>query len=226
MSGVAFNQRVFVAGQTRSGKSEILNYLFSEIRCQRVLLDTKGGEWEIPGVEPSTDVATIDWRQPTIHVVTQTTGTDEIAELFEAFNRRRHLTVCCHELGDLCAFNANATPAAVDAYISKGGAWGKGLYGGSQRPRQMPTRMKTEVQHVYITAPPMAAVDMREIEDMGLAGVDRGQLTPMVRQHGEEHGAFAFLHLPKGAGLQPTAWPPLPGHLRSQIIVKRAPGVS
>jgi hypothetical protein len=226
LSGVAFNQRVFVAGQTRSGKSEILNYLFSSIRCQRVLLDTKGGEWEIPGVEPATDVGSIDWRQPTIHVVTQTTGTDEIAELFNAFyGRRSPLTVCCHELGDLCGFNANATPAAVDNYISKGGAWGKGLFGGSQRPRQMPTRMKTEVQHVFITTPPMSAADMREIEDMGLP-VDRGQLAPMVKQLGVEHGEYAFLHLPKGAHLEPVAWAPLPEHLRAAIVVKRAPGVS
>lgn len=225
MTGVAFKDRVFVAGQTRSGKSEILNYLFSSIRCQRVLLDTKGGEWEIPGVEPVTDAAAIDWRQPTIHVVTQTTGTDEIGEFFAAFNRRRNLTVCCHELGDLCAFNANATPAEVDAYISKGGAWGKGLFGGSQRPRQMPTRMKTEIQHVFITTPPMSAADMREIEDMGLP-VDRGQLSPIVKQLGVEHGAYAFLHLPKGAHLEPVAWAPLPEHLRAQIVVKRAPGVS
>lgn len=225
MSGVAYNQRVFVAGQTRSGKSEILNYLFSSIRCQRLLLDTKGGEWVIPGVAPTIDAAAIDWRQPTIHFVTQTTGTDEIAELFDALNQRRHLLVCCHELGDLCSFNANATPASVDAYISKGGAWGRGLFGGSQRPRQMPTRMKTEIQHVYITTPPMSKADMTEIEDMGLP-VDRGELAPMVKQLGLDLGEYAFLHLPKGAGMEPVAWPPLPEHLRGQIIVRRAAGVS
>jgi hypothetical protein len=226
VSGVKFNQRVFVAGQTRSGKSEVLNFLFSSIQCQRLLLDTKGGEWTIDGIPPTTAVEAIDWTQPTIHFVTQSSGTDEIAELFMALNQRRNLLVCCHELADLCNFNANATPAAVDDFISKGGAWGKGLYGGSQRPRQMPTRMKTEVQHVYILTPPMSAADMREVEDMGLAGVDRGQLTPMVKEIGAEHGDYAFLHLPKGANLEPTVWPPLPEHLRAKIIVRRAPGVS
>jgi len=42
--GVRYHERAFFAGPTESGKSELLNFVFSGFRCQRLLYDTKGHE--------------------------------------------------------------------------------------------------------------------------------------------------------------------------------------
>lgn len=225
MDGIEYKQRVFVAGQTRSGKSELLNLLFSSFRCQRFLLDTKGGEWSIDGVEQSTDVAMIDWRQPIVHFVTQTSEVDEVDELFQALNRRRDLVVCVHELGDLCGHSTNRTPASVNRYLSQGGAWGRGLLGASQLPVDMPKRAKTEVQHVFAFAPPLGRDDLETIAQM-LSGIDAARLKAMLEDAEREFGPHTFIWFRKGAGAGPVIYPPLPQHLRDRIIVRRAPGVS
>lgn len=224
MEGIAFNQRVFVAGETRSGKSEFVNLLFSGFRCQRFLLDTKGGEWLIPGVQPTRDVAMIDWRQPIIHFITQTSEVDEVDELFQELNRRQNIVVCCHELGDLCGHSTNRTPASVNRYFSQGGAWGRGLLGASQIPVDIPKRAKTEAQHIVTFVPPMADDDLKTIAKM-VSGIDAAELRLMLEECEREFGRHSFIWFTKGAG-EPSVWGPLPEHLRRGIIVRRAAGVS
>lgn len=225
MQGIAYNQRVFVAGQNRSGKSEFVNYLFSNFRCQRFLLDTKGGEWTIAGVEPTTDAAAIDWREPIIHFVTQTSEVEEIDEIFQVLNTRQNISVCVHELGDLCGHSTNRTPASVNRYYSQGGAWGRGIIGASQLPVDMPKRAKTEAQHVFTFVPPLTEDDLKTIARM-LAGIDAAELKTLIEETEREHGQYSFLWFQKSARAEPVAYPPLPEHLRKQIIVKRVAGVS
>lgn len=225
MQGIEYNQRVFVAGQTRSGKSEFLNLLFSQFRCQRFLLDTKGGEWRVPNVEPTTDAAEIDWREPIIHFVTQTSEVEEIEELFGALNGRRDLVACVHELGDLCGHSTNRTPPAVNRYLAQGGAWGRGLLGASQLPVDMPKRAKTEVQHIFTFAPPLGRDDLQTIAKM-ISGIKADELKAMLEEAEREFGRHTFIWFPKGAGGEPTIYPPLPKHLRDRIIVKRAAGAT
>lgn len=220
---VSYRERVFVAGQTRSGKSEFLNHLFTAIRCQKLLLDTKGGEWEIDGVERARAVEEIDWSQPVIHFVTQTDDPEEIDELFSVIRRRRHLNVCCHELGDLCAFNTNRTPPNVSAYLSKGGAHGLGLMGGSQRPVEMPSRARTEAQHVFVFAPALGDDDLKAIAGIGI-GTTAKKLKEALDQVHSEFGDYSFLWFTKGVG-EPAFCKPLPESVRAKILVKRAPGV-
>jgi pentatricopeptide repeat protein len=76
---IRFNQRVLIAGMTRSGKSELARYLFAQMRCRRVIVDPKR-EWSlgvgIPRIElvattpeqAAAEVAAIDWTQPVVHV--------------------------------------------------------------------------------------------------------------------------------------------------------------
>lgn len=224
MEGIEYRQRVFVVGQTRSGKSELLNHLFSEVRCQRLLLDTKGGEWTIEGVEPVSDPDAIDWREPIIHYVTPTDDLDEIERLFSICCRRRNLCVCVHELGDLCGFNANRTPPSVSAFISKGGAHGRGLFAGSQRPVEMPVRASSEAQHVFVMTPRMMDRDLKAIANLGI-GTEHWELGRMVDEAEEAHGPYSFIWFPKGARAEVTVWEPLPEHVRAGIIVRRAEGV-
>ena len=67
MSGIRWHDRVFVVGGTGSGKSELLNYLFSGMSCQKMLLDTKP-EFYIPDVAPVSRPGDIDWSAPVIQV--------------------------------------------------------------------------------------------------------------------------------------------------------------
>lgn len=217
--GIVYHQRVLVLGQTRSGKSELLNHLFSNLKCQRVLLDTKGGEWGVPGVEPVTAVEEIDWREPIIHFITQTDDPEEIDGLFAIARTRRHLSVCVHEMGDLCNFHASRTPANVSAYLSKGGAYGLGLMGGSQRPVEMPVRGRTEVQHVFIVVPRMGEPDVRAMAELGI-GISARELGPLIDQVERDYGPHSFLWFRKGAKGW-TICKPLPDHLRKHTIVQR-----
>jgi hypothetical protein len=225
VEGIDYNQRVFVAGQNRSGKSEFVNLVFSGFRCQRFLLDTKGGEWSIPGVEPTADVGSIDWRQPIIHYVTQTSEVDEIDEVFCELNHRRNIVVCVHELGDLCGHSTNRTPASVNRYYSQGGAWGRGIVGASQLPVDMPKRAKTEAQHVVVFVPALTEDDLKTIARM-LSNIDAGELKAMIEETEREFGQYSFIWFRKSASIEPVAFPPLPAHLRDRIIVKRSEGVS
>jgi hypothetical protein len=222
--GIRYTDRVFVAGQTGSGKSELVNYLWSQMRCQRLLLDTKGGEWTIPEVEAvHGDPAAIDWREPVIHYVTATTERAEIDELFVAANQRRNLVIAVHELGDLCEHSTNKTPASVNKYLAQGRAWGRGLIGASQLPVDMPKRVRTEAQHIFVFAPPMTeehlAVVARAIEGIGV-----GELKAELEAVEAAHGEHTFMYFRKRGAREPTVWAPLPEHLRSQIIVRRAEG--
>lgn len=218
--GIKYNQRVLVLGETGSGKSELLNHLFSTLRCQRILLDTKGGEWGIAGVEPVTAVEDIDWKAPVIHFVAQTDDPAELEPIFAtARDRKQPISICAHEMGDLCNFNAQGTPPAISSYISKARAWGGGFMGGSQRPVEMPVRGKTEVQHVFVVVPPQGDDELQAIARIGL-GLSKNELRELLRRVQQEHGDHSFVWFRKGVQ-EPLICKPLPEHLRKRTIVQR-----
>ena len=222
MSGpfpVRYHERVFVGGPSESGKSELLNVLFSQFRCQRLLYDSKGHEFTIAGVEPVSDPAAIDWSQPIIHYVTTTTEVAEVDEVFSQAERRPNLLVCVHELGDLCEYHTNKTPQPVNRYLAQGGAKGRGFIGGSQEPVDMPKRAKKEINHAYTMTPPMSREHLKVIGE--IVGVSGPEMEAELRQLQAEHGPHAFVHWPKGALQDPTYWPPLPAEIRAHNIVKR-----
>lgn len=221
MDGPAFHERVFIAGPTESGKSELLNVLFSGFRCQRVLVDTKGHEWSIDGVEPvEGDPSAIDWREPVIHYVTASTEVGEIDELFQRLTTRRDLVVAVHELGDLCGYVTQRTPESVNRYLAQGGAKGRGFLGATQLMVDMPKRARTEVQHAYVMVPPMDLDHLRGVCRM-VEGASPERMRSDLDEHESECGPYSFIHYPKGARREPTWWPPLPDHLRAEAIVRR-----
>jgi hypothetical protein len=215
--GLSYKQRTLVLGQTRSGKSELANHLFSVIRCQRVLIDTKGGEWEVDGVEPVRSPEAIDWTAPVIHYVSQSDDPAELDPIFAALLRRQQATVCVHELGDLCGFNPQRTPPNISRYISQGGAMGLGLIGASQRPVEMPVRGRTEAQQVFVMVPRLGGDDLRAIASLGLSmeAKELGQLLDRVMA---EHGRHSFVWFTRGEGY--TICPPLPEDVRARSIVR------
>lgn len=220
-AGVRYNERVFVAGPTESGKSELVNFLFSQFRCQRLLYDTKGHEWSIAGVEPVSDPASIDWSQPIVHYVTTTTEVAEADEVFGQAERRPNLVVAVHELGDLCEYHTNKAPQSVNRYLAQGGAHGRGFIGASQEPVDMPKRAKKEINHAYTMTPAMSPEHLAEVAKSVGGGITGQQMAAELEQLHRESGDHSFIHWPRGALQEPTAWGPLPPELRSQIIVKR-----
>lgn len=221
MTGVNYHERIFIAGPTESGKSELLNFTFSQFHCQRLLFDTKGHEWTIEGVEPVMDPAAIDWGEPVIHYVTTSTDVAEVDEVFSQAERRVDLVVAVHELGDLCAYTTNRTPESVNRYLAQGGADGKGFLGASQEPVDMPKRAKKEIQHAFTMAPAMSAEHLAEVAKFAGGGVTGAEMERELQQLHREHGDHSFIHWPRGALQEPTAWPPLPDWMRKQSIVRR-----
>jgi hypothetical protein len=219
-AGVNFNERIFIAGPTESGKSELVNVTFSMFNCQRLLYDTKGHEWSIADVEPVSDPAAIDWSQPIIHYVTASTEIAEAEEVFGQAEKRVDLVVAVHELGDLCEYHTNKTPASVNRYLAQGGANGRGFLGASQEPVDMPKRAKKEINHAFTMTPGMSPEHLQEIAKIvgGTTGVEMAaELEALHRESGDH----SFIHWPRGALQEPVAYPPLPASMRSQSIVKR-----
>jgi energy-coupling factor transporter ATP-binding protein EcfA2 len=218
--GLRHNDRVFVCGQSGSGKSELLNLFFSLLGNQRLLLDTKP-EFRIPDVDPVSDPAEIDWTQKTIHYVpTVTGGLEEIDELFERALRRRNLTIVCHEISDLCEFQPGRTPKWVNGYISKGSVRGDGFYSGSQRPVQGVSRARTESNQTFYVVPRL----VKKTDHSAMAepmGMDPDTLATSLDTTQAEHGRHSYLWWDARAR-ELQAFPPLPEQLRSRIVVERA----
>jgi hypothetical protein len=217
---IAYNDRVLVLGATGRGKSVLLNHLGDSFRCQRLVIDTKGHEWAIPGVEPVSTAAELDWRLPILHYASTSAGDlAELERVFSAAYERRNLLVVVHELADLCDFQPNQTPRSVKTYVSMGRAHGLGLLGGSQRPVEMPKRSRTEVEHVFIFPRPDPG-DMPVLAQ--LAGVEREELLALLEQVHAEHGLHGFLWVRRGAAERLVRCPPLPeGLTRRSLATKR-----
>lgn len=216
--GLRYNDRAIILGQTRSGKSELLNSLWSGFRSQRVLLDTKD-EWHVANVPPSTSVDEIDWRSPVIHFASESHDVSEFDALFyAAYRQRGPMTIAVHELADLCDYQPNRTPPGLQAYLSKGAAHGLGLLSASQRPRQIPTRARSEVEHVFVMARQPDPRDRAEVAE--LLGMEPEALTREIGEIHERLGEHAFLYRNRRTG-ERTAWEPLSPAVRAQSLVSR-----
>jgi hypothetical protein len=220
VSGVRYHERLFVAGPSESGKTELLNLFFSEMECQRLLYDSKGHEFQISEVEPVFDPAEIDWRDPIIHYVTTSTEAAEADEVFSQAEQQRDLWVCVHELGDLCEYETNKTPGSVNRYLAQGGAKGRGFGGASQEPVDMPKRAKKEINHAYTMAPPMSREHLQVVAGI-VHGTNAAEMAEAIEDVYREHGPHSFIYYPRGAMREPEAFPPIPEAMRQRIIVER-----
>jgi hypothetical protein len=219
---VRFNDRALFVGSTGSGKSELINWLFAGMRCQRLLLDSKD-EFAVPGVDPVRDVDAIDWSQRTVHFATApTAGPDDYDAVFRACYHRHNLVVAVHELADVCDFTPNRTPRWFNAYVSKGRARGLGLLAGTQRPVQIPVRARTENEHVFMVGEQLMGDDHAAVASaMGQSPRELAQLVDNVQaqlggepdEQGRRHAYLWF----QRARRQIVACPPLPAEHRRAI---------
>lgn len=222
--GVRWNDRVIVFGASTAGKSEVINHLFSTFRLQRVLVDTKGHEFDVIGadgqvVAPVSDVAAIDWRQPIVHYVDSTGKVDEFGELFDALNQRHRIMTVVHEAADLCEYRPNKAPRSVMAYLNKGAAHGRGFIGGSQRAVYIPLHARTESMHVFYMVPRLAE-DEDHRAAASMMGTHPNELAGRITDLHNAHGDYSFLWYDRRAR-ELRDCPPIPEHVRAQSIVRR-----
>lgn len=228
--GVAYNDRLLVCARTRAGKSELLNLLFSELRCQRVLVDpkdefatTEGGQ----PVERVTAVDAIDWGKRTIHVVPARWTPDDWEALFDVAFRRRRLNLTIHEAAFSCAFKPGLVGPAHNTYISQGQAHGLGYWAATQRPVCLPTFATSEPGHVFAFAEKMSRPDdhrtlagMLDLDPAELATLQRDLLAEHGGEQQLEHAKHSFLWFDRGRGTL-ASWAPLPLELRKRNCVTR-----
>lgn len=226
---IRWHDRVFVAGQSSSGKSELLNHFFTELRNQKVLLDTKG-EFAIEGVPITHTVDDIDWEAPVIHFNGFGADLGEYDRLCYDVMHRRNVSICCHELGDLCEDQPNRTPTWVRKAIRMGNVFGNGWLSGSQRPVGMPRQARTEAQHVIQMVPALDPEDHVIVAKM--MGIHEQELRQYLAQAAalSPTGQWSFVWYDKRRRLADpehgiTVWPPLPEQLRARIMVSRTANV-
>lgn len=218
--GIRWHDRVFVVGYTGSGKSEVLNLLFTKLRNQKLLLDTKP-EFTIPGVTPVSRVRDIDWSAPVIHYRDLSNSLTDYDELFYEAHHRRNFTVCCHELADLCEDQPNRAPEWVRKSLRKGNVFGNGILGGTQRPVGMPRQGRTEAQHVIHMVPQLDPDDHQIVAKMMQLSDHQLRRTLAEATNVSLTGEYSAVWFDRRAG-KITLIPPLPDHVRRSIIVRRA----
>ena len=220
----SYNDRLYALALTRSGKSEILNVLFSGVQCQRLLLDPKP-EFFIPGLDPVHTPDGIDWNQPIIHYRPQP-GSDcsQYEQIFADAWTRNALLVCVHELAALVDYQPNRAGRYMVSYCAQGGAKGKGLLAGTTRPKLVPTAAIAEATHILVLPPQLARRDDMQSAAEALSPV-QGQ--PM----GADDLAAEMAQLPRFGflwkdrrqeGTPLHAFPPLPDEVRRLSIVQRS----
>jgi hypothetical protein len=226
---IRWHDRLFLAGQSGSGKSEVLNYLFSRLQCQKILLDTKG-EFAIDHpktgqpIQPARSVDAIDWAAPVIHFQEMGGDLDAYDELCYEVLHRRNVVICCHELADLCDDLPNRTPKWVRQGIRKGNVFGDGWLSASQRPVGMPRQARSEAVHVLQMVPALDPEDHKIVASM--MGVPDHELHRHIADAAalSPTGQFSFVWRDRRERTL-SIWPPLPEPMRAGIIVRRTANV-
>lgn len=177
---IAYWHKAFLAGMNGSGKSELLNWLWSQLAVRRVLVDSKR-EWSLAGVAPvdlrsvdndeaggfpaaRAEVDAIDWDQPIIHVRHAALGNPgsrgQLSALFAKIHRLPGpVSTAIHEAVKVSS--AAWCPPGLREELTSGASREHGVLAASQRPRHVAKELLTEAQHVFLF-PPLDVDDLKE----------------------------------------------------------------
>lgn len=212
---VLYRDRVALVGETGSGKSEFLRWLFEQTRCRRLFVDPKHS-WSIRGVEPVHHVADIRWAEPVIHVRPPWQDRAFSDELYkEAFRR---LPV----LGQSATFTDESYGVSMAAWLSSGIATmqtqGRELNLGHvaaiQRPVNVNREIYTEASHIIV---------FRGLDDDDLQTLRRGFTWLPLEQLRELFYAlprYGYLWVDR-ANQRIDVGDPLPSELRRATLLRR-----
>ena len=212
---VIYADRLALVGATGSGKSTLARYLFEQARCRRLLVDSKHS-WRVRGVEPTYNVADVDWRAPLVHFRPRWLDRDQADELYgAAFRRLRHAFIWTDEATGVSASNWPGT--AFAAIQSQGRELEIGHAICSQRPVNVRREAWTEATHLLV---------FRDLDDDDLryvrAGIGFLSLDELRRLVGElpEHGCVWVDRRQRRVAIVD----PLPERLRRPSLVTRTKG--
>lgn len=202
---IRFEERVFVVGMTRSGKSTLTKKLFLSTPAPRLVVDpndssltasvvSPGGTFSDPRRVP--DVATARF------VPTDPDDRDAYDALFErAFRRYPNYYVWVDEAGQVAP--ASGYPKALNRYVVQGAKRSLGFIGCHTRPREVLRNLISQSSHLFVFYLPNPD-DRRHIAE--IAGVPADDLSAAIDDL-EEKGFLWW----NGNTRQLTACPPLKG---------------
>jgi pentatricopeptide repeat protein len=224
---IDWNQRILLAGMTRSGKSELARYLFSLMRVRRVLVDPKR-EWALGVGIPRNDlraqtmdaavaeVEAIDWTLPVVHVSPAWLGRrgarDAARYQLEAlFSRIARITGNLHVWIDegYGVSSSNWAPAGLIELEVAGGGRGKGTTTCTQRPVNVAKELLTEADHLFLFGP-LDQDDVRE----SLRGCSSFLAPDRALELMASQPRHGYLYVNKPDRTYAIG-PPLPAHLRT-----------
>lgn len=151
---IASNERAYIVGRTRSGKTYLARYLLRS--CRRLLAcDPKGGldDWRLEPWNPQTREALADGKDVRIRVTRQP-GSDPVA-WWES------VLAAAYEAGDLVVYidevyllsrgeGTGGYPIALRDIWTQGAGQGIGGFAVSQRPRFVPKYLLSEAEHAFL----------------------------------------------------------------------------
>jgi len=223
---IGYAQRATAIGMNRSGKSELIRYLFASLNVRRVLIDPKG-EWAVPGqprhvlrsrdkIGCEREVDAIDWTAPIVHVVP---GWEDKQQLEALFARVASIAGPMTVWIDECygVSNASWAPSGLRQLIVAGAGLGHGVFAATQRPRNVSKLFLTEADHLFIF-PPLDVEDLKEARrGVPFLGVDQAlALAGELPRHGYIWASKRDGTIAKG--------PPIPPEYlsyRSDVVHKR-----
>lgn len=224
---IRFDQRLLIAGMTRSGKSELARYLFAQMRVRRVLVDPKR-EWAL-GVgiprhdlaaqtmeDAITEVEAIDWTLPVVHVAPAWLGKrghrDAARYQLEAlFARIMRIPGDLHVWIDEGYGVSSATwaPAGLIELEVAGGGRHKGTTTCTQRPVNVAKELLTEASHLFLFGP-LDKEDVREV----LRGCSSFLPPERALELMAAQPLYGYLYVDK-INRTYAIGPPLPAHMRT-----------
>lgn len=153
---IRLGHRIFIVGDTGTGKSELLMHLFAVYGGQRVLIDVNDhlelgpdALAEEPAPLRVSDSSRIDWRHRTIHYVPHRGDRHEYNRLHAAIFRRGKLFVACDELEDVAPSVGAGAPVFVKKAAKQGRKYRITYGSATQRPVGVEPSFRNQAEHCF-----------------------------------------------------------------------------
>jgi|SRR5579862_432534 len=210
---IRLGHRVFLVGDTGTGKSEALMHLFAIYGGQRLLLDVNDhlelgpdALAEEPPPLRVDDPARIDWSHRTIHYVPKRPGDrHEMNRLHAAIFRRGRIFVACDEAEDVAPSMGGGSGMYVRRTLKQGRKYRITYGAATQRPVGVDRSVINQAEHLF-------CFRMSDRDDLNVLtsrlGMSVHELAATLNQLGEheylrhtkgvsdEHGRPLVLHMP------------------------------
>lgn len=204
--GVLFNERVFLSGKTRSGKTVLARHLFDTFTgARRTAVDPKG-RLHFPGVAPARTPEELDLAAPLSHFIPSHLEDWEYEEVFRRlwFAGGPRVIWLDEAFGPT---KGGWAPKYLRMIVQQGAEAGIGLLACSQRTKNVEATLRTEAEHLIFFVPAPHRLDLDALAQE--IGIGADELAAAMRQLQAEEGQHShFWYRRNSDELVPCA--PLP----------------